>query len=210
MLLNIGLQKLYREMTMIKPGDKYGMLTIIKVVKPLKGKNRRYLCSCDCGGVSLVWTSGLVNKKEPTKSCGCLQLKSAMREPGRASLSMLFARLIKNANIRGLPVNITREQHEDIISKNCNFCGRAPSPYNVYIRKDGTMHPSRKIRSASRAWVKVNGVDRLDSLKGYDMDNCVPCCAVCNYMKLDYTVEEFIDQAYAIVAHQESLKKRIA
>ena len=40
--------------------------------------------------------------------------------------------------------------------------------------------------------VRINGIDRINSDKGYTIDNCVPCCAQCNHMKLDYTTEEFL------------------
>ena len=40
----------------------------------------------------------------------------------------------------------------------------------------------------------VNGIDRLDSSKPYEVDNCVSCCSKCNYMKQDNTEQEFIDQ----------------
>ena len=37
----------------------------------------------------------------------------------------------------------------------------------------------------------IVGLDRVDSKKGYMKDNIVPCCKVCNYMKLDHPVEEW-------------------
>lgn len=38
---------------------------------------------------------------------------------------------------------------------------------------------------------KHNGIDRVDSSKGYTLDNCVPCCSKCNYAKHEMSVEEF-------------------
>ena len=37
----------------------------------------------------------------------------------------------------------------------------------------------------------INGIDRKDSNKGYIIDNCVPCCTQCNFMKLDKTIDDF-------------------
>lgn len=42
------------------------------------------------------------------------------------------------------------------------------------------------------------GIDRIDSDKGYVIDNCVACCAMCNYMKRTYTRDEFIQQCKII------------
>ena len=40
--------------------------------------------------------------------------------------------------------------------------------------------------------LRYNGIDRVDSRKGYFLGNLVPCCDMCNYSKNDYTLEEFI------------------
>ena len=40
--------------------------------------------------------------------------------------------------------------------------------------------------------LKCVGVDRVDSDKFYDIDNCVPCCEECNKMKLNMTTEKFL------------------
>jgi hypothetical protein len=36
-----------------------------------------------------------------------------------------------------------------------------------------------------------NGVDRVDSRKGYTKENCVSCCTICNIMKLDLDLNQF-------------------
>ena len=36
-------------------------------------------------------------------------------------------------------------------------------------------------------------LDRMDPLKGYSIENCVPCCGLCNYTKSDnFTYDEMI------------------
>ena len=39
--------------------------------------------------------------------------------------------------------------------------------------------------------LKINGLDRVDSSKGYTIDNVVPCCAICNTAKNKMTQKEF-------------------
>lgn len=60
---------------MIKPGDRFGKLTVIEVLE-----NRRILCQCDCGNQSTVSGNNLVSGH--TKSCGCSHRKAAPILPG--------------------------------------------------------------------------------------------------------------------------------
>jgi len=46
--------------------------------------------------------------------------------------------------------------------------------------------------------VRVNGIDRLDSAKGYTTENCRPCCKNCNYMKGTFDPKTFITWARRI------------
>lgn len=41
---------------------------------------------------------------------------------------------------------------------------------------------------------ELNGVDRIDSNKGYTKDNCVPCCKICNQMKSNIDIGTFLTQ----------------
>lgn len=45
---------------------------------------------------------------------------------------------------------------------------------------------------------RVNGIDRLDSSKGYTTENCRPCCKNCNYMKGTFDPKTFIAWAKRI------------
>lgn len=47
----------------------------------------------------------------------------------------------------------------------------------------------------------MNGIDRIDSTKGYSADNCVPCCSKCNRMKLDHSIEDFKNHISKIYNH---------
>mmetsp|Transcript_25019 Transcript_25019/g.51763 ORF Transcript_25019/g.51763 Transcript_25019/m.51763 type:complete len:357 (-) Transcript_25019:275-1345(-) len=65
----------------------------------------------------------------------------------------------KQARQRHVEVCIAQHDHADLVVRSCVYCGTRPSP-------------ARRI-----------GVDRIDSARPYELDNCVPSCAPCNYMK---------------------------
>jgi hypothetical protein len=51
----------------------------------------------------------------------------------------------------------------------------------------------------------VNGIDRIDSKKGYILDNCVACCKMCNYMKGSLSVDVFIKRVEHILTNQNKI-----
>lgn len=50
--------------------------------------------------------------------------------------------------------------------------------------------------------IETIGLDRIDSNIGYRLDNVVPCCAICNTMKLALPREVFIAHCYKIIKNQ--------
>lgn len=50
---------------------------------------------------------------------------------------------------------------------------------------------------------KLNGLDRVDPRGKYEDKNTVPCCGICNAMKLTFSIDEFIQGVREIVAFQK-------
>ena len=82
------------------------------------------------------------------------------------------------AKRKGLIFELTLDEFSKIISEPCYYCGE-----NGY------------------------GIDRLDNSIGYLKINIVPCCSMCNYMKNNYTKNEFINQCIKIVKNKNSKEK---
>lgn len=40
----------------------------------------------------------------------------------------------------------------------------------------------------------LNGIDRLDSNIGYNIENCVTCCKQCNIMKNVWSEKDFLNK----------------
>ena len=74
------------------------------------------------------------------------------------SVELQYGVYKRSAELKQLEFVITYEEYMEIVKKLCHYCG--------IIQERG-----------------FNGVDRVDSKKGYILDNCVSCCKVCNYMK---------------------------
>lgn len=80
-------------------------------------------------------------------------------------------------------------QFQRVIAQDCAYCGTPP------LQK-------YQGRRAFNGPVLHNGIDRKDNSLGYTVENSVPCCRWCNYAKRERTVEEFLEHARRIVAHQ--------
>lgn len=93
----------------------------------------------------------------------------------------------KNAKKKKRSFTITKEQFISITSKPCYYCGG-------YMKED-------------LLGEKYNGIDRVDSKKGYDIDNVVSCCEMCNRMKLDYNNNLFLNQIRKIYLYQNTEKE---
>lgn len=78
---------------------------------------------------------------------------------------------------------LSLEEFTKIIHSDCFYCGGKPSKDNVW-NKSGK-------RKTQEEEFYSNGIDRINSDKGYTIDNCVPCCKICNRMKSDLSLEEF-------------------
>ena len=83
--------------------------------------------------------------------------------------------------------DLTIEDVARLLVLNCNYCGRVP---NI----SDPLAPS-----------PYNGIDRIDSDKGYFKDNVVTCCKTCNFAKNTLTNEEFFAWVSNIYSH---LKKK--
>jgi 5-methylcytosine-specific restriction endonuclease McrA len=73
--------------------------------------------------------------------------------------------------------------------KPCNYCGDELTNY--------------KKNKDSYGEFKYNGIDRIDSSKGYEIDNVVPCCKNCNTMKWDLDVDDFYKHIKKIIKYYE-------
>lgn len=163
-------------------GQTFGRLTVLKfdsygVRKTTMKKFSNWLCQCECGTLIVIENQSL--KSGDTKSCGCLHTESNGSKSKNLSLPnnlgdirKLYRRYYFGAKSRHLDFFLTEREFIDLVFSKCFYCGEPPS------RSIGKIH--------------YNGIDRLANDVGYIVENCVPCCTVCNFSKRERSYEEFI------------------
>lgn len=178
-----------------KQGYKQGKITFLyEFIKEHSwGKERLWMCRCDCGKEFHVRERAAKNRW----ACwSCTVSKNVhdrfLQKHKILNLALkkrVYREYKRDAIKRNLSFNLNLDEFINIVEQNCFYCGSVPQVYKQDIpytsQHDGT-------------WLR-NGIDRIDSNKGYEMNNCVPCCAKCNYAKHTMTIEEykkFIKQVY--------------
>ena len=71
----------------------------------------------------------------------------------------------RSAEQRKINWLLTEDEFESFWKKPCSYCGDE---------------------------IETIGIDRIDSKKSYEINNCKPCCTDCNKMKLDLSEDEFL------------------
>jgi hypothetical protein len=178
-------------------GKRFGRLTIVgrSLRDGKRGKGYIWDCVCDCGRKVQVMAGHLYGRyKGKTRSCGCLHDETSrrFRAPGETGLLKVFKNYKEGAKNRELNFDLTFEEFKTLTLKNCSYCDTPPSRRSII----------NNCRSGFSVYY-YNGIDRIDSSKGYQSDNVVPCCYSCNLMKLNYSREDFLRHIAIIYRRHE-------
>jgi hypothetical protein len=103
---------------------------------------------------------------------------------GEAGCNRLFDTYRRHAKSAKRDFLLDLKQFQQLTSSNCYYCNAAPSKIMVTNKNS-----SNKISTWSN--YIYNGIDRIDNFLGYILDNCVPCCEICNWAKSNRGVDEF-------------------
>jgi len=170
-------------------GEKFGRWIVLSFDHhhwDSKGRDQGiwWKCRCECGTEKAVRGSSLKNKT--SQSCGCLlkdvQRKRLQLPKGIAAFNALYSKYKKRASERGLLFRLDKEQFRILTQQSCFYCGDTPNQ----IIKVKTSH------------FRYNGIDRIDNSIGYLEENVVPCCGLCNRMKMKFHRNDFIKQILKI------------
>ncbi len=83
------------------------------------------------------------------------------------------------SNARAVEFKLTLEEFQALTDRACSYCGGF-TPERSYT-----------------------GIDRVDSSRGYESNNCAPCCSLCNMAKSDLDLSEFKSHVSKMAKHME-------
>lgn len=166
-------------------GNKFGKLTVIKRSRK-KTRKAFWDCLCDCGNNYSARGDKL--RANLTTNCGCdsydKTLKTKELEHGESQFNALYSSYQCNAKQKEIEFNINKIQFKLIVNSNCHYCGEQP-------------HDTFK-KARLRGIYIYTGIDRKNNDIGYTLENSVPCCTDCNYMKSNMPYDYFIEKIKTI------------
>ena len=170
-----------------KVGEKIFRWTILSVTDEIDpvSKCRYYECQCDCGTIRKIKSKNLDGTR--SKSCGCYRVDWSKDnggykelDTGVAAFNTLVRHYKASAAKRKLSFNLTDSQIQEITKRDCIYCGCKP----IREQKNTSKHDNTGV-------YLCNGIDRVDSAKGYEIDNVVAACTTCNLAKSNMSLDEF-------------------
>ena len=178
-------------------GQKFHRMRVIKFSGHYMGTGYVWECICDCGIVKKVKSCHL--RAGNVKSCGCYRdevisrlnkgVSPVTKLPyGVAALNAVISGYRSKARERNLVWELTDDVAGSLLQGDCFYCGTQPT----------------RLRGCKTANGKCvcNGIDRIDSSRGYIDGNVVTACADCNRAKLAMPQMEFIALAERIYRKQ--------
>ena len=168
-------------------GKKFGFLTVVGFSYRDKIKGKTYWkCICDCGTERVV-ASSVLNSKSSIARCGNCKAfaNKKLRWKGYEEISGDFYRSISDgAASRGFDFSVSIEDLWSLFLKQDKKCALSGQ---FLILSKGSRH---EVGTAS--------LDRIDSSKGYYIENIQWVHKDVNIMKGDFSQEYFIKLCHAI------------
>ena len=134
--------------------------------------------TCHCGN-TFEYSASLI-KSGKKISCGC-KYQQASKSEEELLLKYVWSRYVASATKKKLEFNLSENNIKNIIlSKQCFYDNN-----NGLIHQKNIFKQKQIKRLVTLEWF---GIDRIDNNKGYIIENCVPCCRECNFLKRDYNM----------------------
>lgn len=167
-------------------------------------RGARWRCICDCGTERDVPSAALTNGK--SASCGCLS-KARLFEVKWKGVGELgrdrWSAIVRGAQQRNLCVEVSIDDVWELFLKQNRQCALSNLPltmfeyttrYNQYdynkYKNDGP-HKGRRINGTA-------SLDRIDSSKGYTLDNIQWIHKDLNTMKMAFDQKYFLEMCVAV------------
>lgn len=176
-------------------GNRVGKLVVQRFIRQKEYKwyvGYLYECVCDCGNLIEVERRNLLQSH--TKSCGCLKKIAGAANKGWKGCGQITGRqwsqIRSHAKNRDIPVDISIQDAWEQFEKQKGLCALTKLPIQM---------PKNSKKDISH----TASLDRINSEKGYVLGNIQWVHKDLNYMKNDFTHDEFVRYCRLVVENHE-------
>lgn len=168
-------------------GERFGKLSITKqyYIPNKRQSELKVDYLCDCGNITL---NKSYQKVKNQKMCDKCRRTNIHKIKPNSSFNTLFFDYRRNADVRGIEFELSKETFSELTKGRCFYCGELPNAV-------------RRPNAPGGSYV-YNGIDRKDNSKGYTIDNCVSCCKICNFSKHKLNSDDFLHHITKIYNYQ--------
>ena len=180
----------------IKPvlGQKFGDWEVISENTEKYKRWYKFHVRCKCGNEKFVPSNTL----RTGRSTCCRNCGTDKHYKGIGNLSStFFSRILEGARVRNIEVSITMEDVLDLLEKQDYKCALSGIP--LIMSKTFSKDRTKQVSSTTAS------LDRIDSSKGYVLENVQWVHKDINNIKQDYTVEELIQ--YCKLIYEKHIKE---
>lgn len=164
-------------------GQRFNNWTVILRCENDANNNTTWLCRCSCGSEVKIGQSNL--RSGASSRCKDCKYAAKIQSDKTATISRYLSDYKSNAKSRNLAWQLSYEEFESLVTQVCYYCNCSPT-----LKSGWRAYASRKFA--------VNGIDRFDNSLGYTLNNCMPCCTICNMAKKTLHGSEFIRHCKAV------------
>lgn len=163
--------------TLVGKTNKYGLLFSSGPYKE-HGKHKNMTAwglMCNVCNEEFITSTNIALNAKTCYGCRYSLKKSYSQE---STWKHLYSGVKGRRNAKRYGFSLSLDEFIDISQRPCEYCG-----FDGYVVKG---------HREWSAFVKANGLDRVDSHDGYHLNNVVPCCRVCNVAKSYMSRKEFL------------------
>lgn len=193
----------------VKPGQRYGRLTVVESVGPTKDRSgkpsHRYTCLCECGRTTIVRVGHL--RSGHTLSCGCLNKDMSAKantKHGHARRGRKTRAYRAYMDMRYRCENANSKPYGIYGAKGISVCGRWRESFDNFLTDMGIPPQGMSL-------------DRIDNNLGYEPSNCRWASVITqnnnrsNNRLIRYGIHEFTISQWAryLHLHRNTLSERL-
>lgn len=154
-------------------------------------EKQRRVFNIKCNYCNNDYISTIENFRDVRKSGNSCQKCSNIQNKSYETLTMsesqfgiIYSNYKSRAKSKGIEFTLDKNLFKNLIFSNCHYCNSEPNKFRIDRVKG-----SREIDNSFLS----NGIDRIDSSKGYIEGNLLSCCEDCNKAKRNLSYSQFLE-----------------